>query len=65
LRAQVLLGTVLRGLETELKTLKSDVDKLIQTIKKEMTLKVLTASNPEAPHSLVCARVRGRAVQFA
>jgi hypothetical protein len=56
--AQVLLGTVLRGLETELKTLKTDVDKLIETIKKEMTLKVLTASSPEAPHSFVCVCAR-------
>jgi hypothetical protein len=40
LRAQVLLGTVLRGLETELSQLKSDVESLMKTMKKEMSLKV-------------------------
>ena len=38
--AQVLFGTVLRGLESELNTLKADVEKLIVEIKKQMSLKV-------------------------
>ncbi len=35
---QVLLSTVLRGLETELNGLKADVENLKKTIKKEMSL---------------------------
>ncbi len=56
---QVLLSTVLRGLETELNGLKADVENLKKTIKKEMSLQANRRLRATGAHPRLSVRLSG------